>query len=82
MILGEWLNPADTDRCIGWVKDGYAALKPFQGARRYVNYLDADDSVESALSSVYGPNLPRLRELKRRYDPQNVFHLNVNIPPA
>ncbi len=82
MILGEWLNPADTDRCIGWVKDSYAAIKPFQGARRYVNYLDADDSAESALSSVYGPNLPRLRELKRRYDLQNVFHLNVNIPPA
>jgi FAD/FMN-containing dehydrogenase len=47
-----------------------------------MNYLDADDTGDAALKAAYGPNLPRLRELKKKYDPKNVFHLNVNIPPA
>ena len=45
----------------------------------YVNYLDADEPTR--VSSAYGPNLQRLRTLKRRYDPHNLFHLNQNIDP-
>jgi FAD/FMN-containing dehydrogenase len=44
-----------------------------------VNYLESD-AANPALSA-YGPNLPRLRELKRKWDPDNVFHHNVNIVP-
>jgi FAD/FMN-containing dehydrogenase len=36
----------------------------------------------AAAVAAYGPNLTRLREIKKRYDPKNVFHLNVNILPA
>jgi FAD/FMN-containing dehydrogenase len=52
------------------------------GARRYVNYLSDDDLADAALTSVYGPNLPRLRQIKKQYDPDNVFRMNLNIPPA
>ena len=45
----------------------------------YVNYLDNDD--QDRVRAAYGPNYDRLRDLKRRYDPQNLFHLNQNIPP-
>ena len=39
--------------------------------------------VENALAAVaYGPNLARLRQIKRKYDPENVFHININIKPA
>ena len=82
MMLGEWLDPKDTDRNVRWTKEGYVVLQPFVGERRYLNYLDADDAGDKNLTAVYGPNLPRLRTLKKRYDPDNVFHLNVNIPPA
>ena len=40
-----------------------------------------DDVGDPALVAAYGPNLARLRAVKQQYDPENVFHLNVNIPP-
>ena len=39
-------------------------------------------ATDAVLTSVYGPNLSRLREIKKKYDPDNVFHVNVNIPPG
>ena len=56
-------------------------MKPFLAARRYLNYLGEDEG-DDALASAYGANLPQVRKLKAKYDPQNVFHLNQNIRPA
>ena len=51
-------------------------------AGRYANYLNADEvGDQSALAAAFGPNAARLREVKRRYDPDNVFHHNQNIKP-
>ncbi len=82
LVLGEWLDPAHDEPCIRWTRETFAALQPFVGERRYLNYLAADDPADRALAAAYGPNIERLRALKKRYDPGNVFHLNVNIPPA
>ena len=49
-------------------------------AGRWLNYL-GDDQADDAIRAAYGPNYERLREVKRRYDPDNVFHLNHNIAP-
>jgi len=46
-----------------------------------VNYLDLDEPGDPA-AVAYGPNYPRLRELKKKYDPENFFHTNVNIRPS
>jgi hypothetical protein len=67
---------------VQWVRDRYAAMQPFVGAKRYLNCLESDDAGSSALAAAYGPNLPRLREIKKKYDPENVFRVDVNIPPA
>jgi FAD/FMN-containing dehydrogenase len=80
VILGQWMDPRDTDRSIGWVRDTYAALEPFFASTRYVNYLEQDAAGDQA-AAIYGPNYARLREIKTKYDPKNLFRANVNIPP-
>jgi hypothetical protein len=83
LIVSQWLDPKDDERCMAWGRQAYASLKPFMGPRRYINYLSDDDLRQGdSLAAVYGPNLPRLRQIKRKYDPENVFHLNLNIPSA
>ena len=58
----------------------YAALGPYLGTMRYVNYLDQRRGGDPA-AVAYGPNYARLRDLKKKYDPENLFHVNVNIKP-
>jgi FAD/FMN-containing dehydrogenase len=80
LIPSVWTDPAATPANIGWTRETYAALAPHFAARRWLNYL-GDDQADDAVRAAYGPNYDRLREIKRRYDPTNVFHLNHNIAP-
>ena len=75
-----WTDPADNEANIAWTRETHAALAEHLSERRWLNYL-ADDQGEDAIRSAYGPNYSRLVELKRRYDPDNVFHHNHNIVP-
>jgi FAD/FMN-containing dehydrogenase len=81
LVLGQWLQPGLGGATTAWVRETFAALQPFVGPRRYLNYLGPDEEAGSLAAAAYGPNLARLRRLKRQYDPDNVFHLNVNILP-
>ena len=80
VLIGQWLDPAETEANVAWVRETYAALEPFMAPRSYVNYLADDES--DRVANAYGPNLARLVEVKRRYDPDNLFRLNHNIDPA
>jgi FAD/FMN-containing dehydrogenase len=80
VIISQWSDPRENDRHIGWCRDTYKALGPYLGSTRYVNYLDVDEAGDPA-AVAYGANFSRLRELKGKYDPENVFHVNVNIRP-
>ena len=82
LVLGQWNDPAHTVTTTSWCRATFDALQPFVGKRRYANYLGDDEEAGAAAVAAYGPNLARLREIKKRYDPENVFHLNVNILPA
>jgi FAD/FMN-containing dehydrogenase len=80
LIPSVWTDPATTDANIRWTRETFAALRPELAAGRWLNYL-GDDQADDAIRAAYGPNYERLREIKRRYDPENVFHLNHNITP-
>jgi FAD/FMN-containing dehydrogenase len=80
LIPSVWTDPSATEANIGWTRETHAAFAPHLSERRWLNYL-GDDQAEDAVQAAYGPNYERLREIKRRYDPTNVFHLNHNIAP-
>jgi FAD/FMN-containing dehydrogenase len=75
-----WTDPGETEANVAWTRDTFAALQPHFATGRWLNYL-GDDQADNAIRDAYGPNYERLREVKRRYDPDNVFHLNHNIVP-
>lgn len=80
LVPSVWTDPARTDANVRWTRETHAALQPHLSTRRWLNYL-GDDQGDDAIRAAYGPNYERLREIKRRYDPGNVFHLNHNIAP-
>ena len=81
LVVSEWLDPADNARNIAWARESYDLMLPYFSRGRYVNYLGEDEG-EDAVAAAYGPNYQRLRMLKAKYDPTNLFHLNQNIRPV
>jgi len=79
VVISQWASAAETEQGIAWARNTFAALTPFLAPTRYLNYLEAD-AVDSA-AVAYGPNFPRLRQIKLKYDPENVFRQNVNVLP-
>jgi FAD/FMN-containing dehydrogenase len=82
LVLGQWMDKTDSDGTTSWCRTSFNSLHAFAGERRYANYLGSDEEAGAAAAAAYGPNLARLRQLKSRYDPENVFHHNLNILPS
>lgn len=80
VIASQWLDPRETDLGVAWARETFASLTPYLAPMRYVNYLEEDATDPAAIA--YGANLPRLREIKRKYDPENFFRQNVNVRPS
>jgi FAD/FMN-containing dehydrogenase len=81
LVLAQWTDLRQTEACTAWARESFAALRPYTGAGRYVNYLDADERAD-AVAAAYGPNYERLQRIKAQYDPGNLFRLNQNILPT
>jgi hypothetical protein len=80
ILAGSWTDPTENDRNIQWVRGFWEAMRPYDSAAAYVNYLDADES--HRVEAVYGRKYERLVALKNRYDPANLFRRNQNIRPT
>ena len=77
-----WDDPADDQDCIGRSRMIVAALAPWVGQGVYVNMLNFDEQ-DRVVEALGGPEKhARLARLKAQYDPQNLFRMNYNIPPA
>ena len=81
-ITSVWADPAASDENVAWTKETFAAMQPYLAGRRYLNYFSEDDVGDDPVRAAYGPNYERLVELKAKYDPANLFHLNANVPPG
>ena len=74
-------STADKDaECIGWARKLFDDMRPYSTGSAYVNFMPEDEV--DRVGNVYGANMQRLSEIKARYDPDNFFCCNHNIPPA
>jgi FAD/FMN-containing dehydrogenase len=78
-IVGIWADPAQNDDNTAWVRNYFEALAPYTTEGGYVNFMSADD--QDRIRASYGANYDRLVEVKRTYDPGNLFRVNQNIAP-
>ena len=79
VIVGAWPDPADSEANVKWVRDYYDATAPLSEEGGYINFMAGDD--QDRIRVNYRGNYDRLVQVKRRYDPDNLFHLNQNIKP-
>jgi FAD/FMN-containing dehydrogenase len=82
VILGVDPDPAKADELKSWVVGYSEAVQPYstEGGGGYVNFMG--EGSEYRVRTAYRDNYDRLAEVKRTYDPDNVFHVNWNIPSA
>ena len=79
VIAGMWPDPTQNKANISWVRDYYDATAPLSEAGGYINFMADDD--QDRIKANYRGNYERLVTIKRKYDPDNLFHLNQNIRP-
>jgi len=76
-VHGRWESVPEDDSCIAWCRDFFKATAPYATGSIYVNFMTEDEG--ERLPAAYGDNMARLQEIKQKYDPENVFHVNHNI---
>jgi FAD/FMN-containing dehydrogenase len=81
VIVGVDPDPANAGRIKDWAVRYSEALHPTSAGGGYVNFMMAEEGSDRVRAS-YGQNYDRLARIKGRYDPDNFFHVNQNIPPA
>ena len=79
VLISGWDEPSDDATNIRWVRDYSDAIAPHSEAGGYINFMDEDDNTR--VRTNYGSNYDRLVEIKRKYDPDNVFRICQNIAP-
>jgi FAD/FMN-containing dehydrogenase len=81
--LGIWNDSSTDEAGVAWARSTAALAAPhsLQGGG-YVNYMQGDEPVERVRAAFGAETFDRLREVKRRYDPENVLRFNQNIPPG
>jgi FAD/FMN-containing dehydrogenase len=79
-IVGFSFDPADAAVLKAWTVAAWEALHPYSLGGAYVNFM-MDEGIDR-IRATYRDSYARLVEVKQRYDPANLFHVNQNIQPA
>ena len=75
-----WRDKGQDAACIAWARQLFDATAPYASGSVYISFMPDDET--DRIHKAYGPNYQRLREIKRRYDPNNLFRVNQNITPG
>ncbi len=79
VIVGVDPDPANKDKLIEWGRSYWEAVHPYAESGAYVNFMMEEGAAR--VEATYGPNYARLRRIKAKYDPTNLFRVNQNIVP-
>ena len=84
LVTGEasWSEPSQTDEAIAWGRAFWAAMGRHSTGGIYLNFPGLGEEKEELVRAGYGVNYDRLAALKAKYDPTNLFRMNLNITPA
>jgi FAD/FMN-containing dehydrogenase len=84
LVTGEvsWEDPAQSDEAIAWGREFWDAMGRHSTGGLYLNFPGFGEEKEALVKAGYGANYERLKELKAKYDPTNLFRMNLNITPA
>ena len=78
-VHARWRDPEMDEACIGWARALFEATRPHAVGTAYINFMPEDET--DRVEAAYGGSYHRLAELKRRYDPLNLFRMNQNVAP-
>lgn len=79
-VHARWSEPSDDEACISWSRELFSAMAPHAAGSVYINFMTQEEGAR--ISEAYGANYERLAQIKKRYDPHNLFRSNQNIRPS
>ncbi len=84
LVTGEvsWRDASQNDEAIAWGREFWAAMEKHSTGGVYLNFPGLGEEKEELVKAGYGVNYERLATLKAKYDPENLFRMNLNITPA
>jgi FAD/FMN-containing dehydrogenase len=80
-IEANWDDPGATETNIAWARKAFEEMRRLTKGGAYLNFPGFAEEGEELVKQAYGGNYGRLKAIKARYDPGNLFHGNFNIRP-
>ncbi len=79
-LVADWTDPAEDERMRAWAREFHHAMAGHGAGGVYMNLMSEDETARHP--EAWRTNLRKLRQVKARYDPDNLFRGNQNIEPA
>jgi hypothetical protein len=81
VIQSRWEDSSETERQMDWTRKFHAAMAKYSSGKVYTNFIGQEPE-ERVIDAYNTRTYARLQKLKRHYDPENLFRMNINVKPA